>query len=291
MYNAIVALEALLDQRAPRLAVTRADFNLDGHTEIFLQNGELQAILRLDGLAAIEELDAYALSHNFGDTLARQTEHYYRKIHQHEGESGHSGAGIASAHDRISFKHVITSADLTVDKRQRALFLDKFQPVGGTAQELADYTLQGNAERALTFVTEAFPIEKTIELAGNCLSVIYHTGASMAGEFTTEINLAMPSCDGLAGKFIVKGEIPGGFGQLLELGEATEVILDDDVLGGAIRLTASKPVSFHASPYFSVSQSEAGFEKIMQAVTLTLGWHVPATRSELRIELEITRKK
>jgi 4-alpha-glucanotransferase len=30
----------------------------------------------------------------------------------------------------------------------------------------------------------------------------------------------------------------------------------------------------HAQPYYSVSQSEEGFEKIMQAVTLKLQWPV-----------------
>ena len=296
VYNAIVGLEALLDRRAPRPAVTRSDFNLDGYDEIFLQNGELQAVVRLDGLAAIEELDAYTLNHNFGDTLARQAEHYHRKIHQHEKGAGHDGAGIASAHDRVSFKHEISTSDLTVDTRLRALFLDSFHPVGGEIRELADYTLQDGAERVLSFTSSACAVEKTLELVGNRLNVVYRLGGhpgklDMTGDFSTEINLAMPSCDGPAGKFIVKGEIPGGFGQLLELKETKEVILDDDVLGGTIKLTTDSPVYFHAHPYFSVSQSEAGFEKIMQAVTLTLRWPVPTTPSALRIGLEIFGKK
>jgi len=291
VYNAIVALEALLDQRAPRPPVARLDIDLDGKEETFLQNGELQAVVRLDGLAAITELDAYGLSHNFGDTLTRQNEHYYRKIHLHDGRAGHDGAGIASAHDRVSFKHEIGPADLTIDSRPRALFLDTFQPEFEAAVELNDYAAHDDNERSLVFTSSAFSVEKTFALTAKRLSVIYRFNGKASGTFTTQINLAMPSCDGPAGKFIVSGEIPGGFGQPLTLAAMKEIILDDDVLGGAIKLAVSKAVHFHSAPYFSVSQSEAGFEKIMQAVTLTLVWHVPKTSSEMRIELDISRKK
>ena len=80
----------------------------------------------------------------------------------------------------------------------------------------------------------------------------------------------MPSCDGPAGKFVFEGRIPGGFGQSMELVAVKELLLEDDVLGGAVKLTLSEPVLLASRPHFSVSQSEAGFEKIMQAVTLTL---------------------
>ena len=46
--------------------------------------------------------------------------------------------------------------------------------------------------------------------------------------FSTEINLAMPSCDGM-GEYL-PGNIHGGFGQLLELTHLTEITLDDDTL-------------------------------------------------------------
>jgi 4-alpha-glucanotransferase/alpha-amylase len=54
----------------------------------------------------------------------------------------------------------------------------------------------------------------------------------------------------------------------------TDITLDDDVLGGSVELKVSVPAELHAQPYYSVSQSEEGFEKIMQAVTLKLQWPV-----------------
>lgn len=290
VYNAIVALEALLDACDPRPSVAQRDFNLDGKEELFLQNGTLQTIVSLDGLAAIGELDAYPLRHNFGDTLTRQNEHYYRKIHLQDQHAAHDGSGIASAHDRVSFKHEIGPEDLVLDHLPRALFLDSFQPSGGEMREVTDYSFGEGSGRSVVFTSAAGGLEKNIELNGSRLAVVYRFAARMPGIFRTRINLAMPSCDGPAGKFIYRGEIPGGFGQPLEIEGLREIILDDDVLGGAITLAVSKPTRFDASPYFSVSQSEAGFEKIMQAVTLNLQWIVPQAKSEIRIELDIVRK-
>lgn len=97
----------------------------------------------------------------------------------------------------------------------------------------------------------------------------------------------MPSCDGPAGRYEYLGGIPGGFGQVFERDHLESLTLADEVLGGQLILRASHPVRLHATPHFSVSQSEAGFEKIMQAVTLTLTWRLSAEQHEMLVSLEI----
>src|SRR6185312_8067688 len=104
VYNAIVTLEARLDRLQPRARCEERDLDLDGRAEIFLQNGILQAVVRDDEHAAIVELDSYSLGHNFGDTLSRRREHYYGKLSaDQQAQAQHDG--IASAHDRVRFKH------------------------------------------------------------------------------------------------------------------------------------------------------------------------------------------
>jgi 4-alpha-glucanotransferase/alpha-amylase len=115
-------------------------------------------------------------------------------------------------------------------------------------------------------------VSKKIELVGNEVYVSYRFLRRGNGAFSTEINIAMPSCDGWGGRYIHEGKILCGFGQLLELSTMTSLTLDDNVLGGSIELKISSPVTLIAQPCYSVSQSEGGFEKIMQAVTLTLDW-------------------
>ena len=66
-----------------------------------------------------------------------------------------------------------------------------------------------------------------------------------------------------------------------------ELLLEDDVLGGAVKLTSSVPCRLNTWPHFSVSQSEAGFEKIMQAVTLELVWHADSLAKGVNLALEV----
>lgn len=288
VYQAIVELEGSLDQCDPRSERTRFDCDLDGQDEIFLRNSAIQAVVRVDGNASVIEFDSYPLRHNFADSLMRQTEHYHRKIHLGEGQGKHEGAGIASAHDRVTFKHEIHPDDLSTDVRPRGLFVDSIQPEGGKFAALQDYQLKMERGPSLTFTGGG--VEKRVHLSGSRLDASYRFGKETRGTFTTEINLAMPSCDGPAGKFVFEGQVPGGFGQLTELDSVRELLLDDDVLGGTVKLILSEPARLVSRPHFSVSQSEAGFEKIMQAVTLTLSWPLEKIRSELHVSLEVLPK-
>ncbi len=285
VYSGIVELEALLDHCGARLAYFSEDTDLDGIEEAYLQNGILQAIIKLDSFASICELDAYLLKHNFADTLRCQVEHYYQKIQPGERQlSNHETTGIASAHDRISYKHEISVEDIVADDHPRSLFIDRLDG------SFISYQSQPSATKGNHFQSEntPHPIHKHITLNDNQLQVAYRFADTMKQAFSTEINLAMPSCDGMGGRYIYQGEIPSGFGQLLEITQLTEITLDDDTLGGTVMLKTSSPVTLCAYPHFSVSQSESGFEKIMQATTLLLEW--PITAQELIITLEIKVK-
>ncbi|HEX4985210.1 MAG TPA: alpha-amylase/4-alpha-glucanotransferase domain-containing protein [Burkholderiales bacterium] len=259
VWNALVELEALLDATAGRRRPA-GDVDLDGRDECFLGNDTLQAVIRDDGLGAVHELDAYALRHNFGDTLARRPEHYYRKIRGHHGgDSGYHGDGIASAHDRINFRHPVSAADLEPDAVPRALFIDRR---GGATVRYGTPVVRG--PRAELF---ADGVAKTFAIEGNRLAVAYRI-ESAAAPLDTEINLAMPSCDGFLGRCVVGGEIAGGLGQDHAWEGIASVALEDGVLKGRIVLACDRPMDVAAAPHKTVSQSEDGFEKIMQAVTL-----------------------
>jgi len=276
VWSAIVELEARLDKASPRKE-TVLDLDLDGHDEIFLNSGKLQAVVRDDGLGAIHELDFYALRQNFGDTLARRAEHYYRKIRE-GGHGGHSGDGIASAHDRVNFKHPVSPEDLTPDAYPRAMFLDRIkdqpQPIR--------YALRAVSVNAVELAGPG--LTKKISVKGNALTVEYRLERESAG-FETEINLAMPSCDGFLGRYVVSGEVPGGFGQAFNWEGIRSLTLEDGVLGGKVTLTTGEPASVSAAPHKTVSQSEDGFEKIMQAVCLRI--HAPAGNSSVKLQITV----
>lgn len=283
VYRAMLTLEALLDVVEQRPAKSLADLDMDGHDEVFLQNGILQAVVRLDGSASLCELDHYRLRHNFGDTLTRQAEHYHRKINL--GASEHGGEGIANPHERVSFKHEILPDDLAVDGHSKTLFRD-FWVSDGYAKPLA-YQHMASRKAGLVFQAEAQGVRKHIHLEDDSLLVDYSFSGNQGDTFRVEINLAMPSCDGPAGRFRIAGEIPGGFGQRHEIDNLKQIALEDEVLGGALHVHTSLPCIFVSAPHFSVSQSEAGFEKIMQAVTLELCWPAAVIKDHLAVRINI----
>jgi 4-alpha-glucanotransferase len=306
IYHNLIDLEAMLDHCTARESRVTQDIDFDGIDETCLQNGNLQIIVRHDPFASIVEFDAYDLKHNFGDTLRRHQEDYFEKVqlcdrHPSNGDtdfhsqenwdnsnphnSAGTGSGIASAHDRIVSKHRIYAADLAPDDHGRTLFIDRINHA-----QIAYHYDDTDDENGIRFQArhESMLISKQLQLMDNRLQVTYRFSVDLINSFSTEINLAMPSCDGPGGRFIFQGKPVSGFGQPLSLANLTEIMLDDDTLQGSILLTASIPVQFAAQPLFTVSQSEQGFEKIMQAVTLLLTW--PTETEEVILSMTVHRQ-
>ncbi|MDT3737818.1 MAG: alpha-amylase/4-alpha-glucanotransferase domain-containing protein [Denitratisoma sp.] len=294
VFSNLLALEAALDAVAPRPPLAVGDADYDGVRELFLGNADVQAVVKLDAHAALCELDAYGLAQNFGDVLTQRAEHYYHKL-EAAPQAKQEAAGIASAHDRVAFKDVIGAADVVPDARPRRLFLDAWRrPDGKTVwPEYAAGAFKAPLmSAAFGAALDGGEVTKTLTLAGRALQVAYRLRNVPGGRFSVELNLAMPSCDGYSGRYILAdGSIPCGFGQALDLAASQRLTLDDRFLGGGLRLTASRPVDISGRPHYTVSQSEAGFEKIMQAVCLTLSWPVDAVLQELTFALEILADK
>jgi hypothetical protein len=292
VYNAIVALEHKLDKVSPRPAVESRDQDCDGVEEIFLQNGILQAVVRCDDDAAVIELDSYSLNHNFGDTLARRDEHYYRKLFHSEHAQAQT-SGIASAHDRVRLKHEITTSDIAPDTSPRALMIDSWasDPAGPGERPRYRY-VSAEPVASATFSAELAQstLHKQIVLSDNRMTVRYRFSNPITGRFDTELNLAMPSCDGFLGRYVHEGSIPGGLGQTLEFEAMTTLALEDGVLGGSVELLCSPPARVSARPHHTVSQSEDGFEKVMQAVTLDVSWALADGIDELIVAVEVRRQ-
>ncbi|MCM2308563.1 MAG: DUF1926 domain-containing protein [Sulfuritalea sp.] len=288
VWNNLLALEAGLARLAPPAACEQGDLDLDGRSETALRNSRLQAFVRDDGHAALVELSSLALAHNFGDTLGAYAEAYHAKIDQAQAaQAGKTGEGIVSAHDRIAFLHAILPEDAAPDTRPRGIFLERLTPAGGALQPVDAYRA-GEQPGGWIAAGADWQLEKAYRLDGDALGVSFRAaGKALPALIETELNLALPSCDGYGGRYVLAdGSIPGGFGQTLELDGMRTLTLDDSELRGALQIAATQPVRLSARPHRTVSQSEAGFEKIMQAVCITLSW-APAAGLEQRITLRV----
>jgi hypothetical protein len=287
VWTNLLSLEAALDAIAPRPALDHGDIDHDGHVEVFLRSGPVQAVIQSDGDACVVELSHYGLAHNFGDTLRHYEEGYHDKVVAAHGQNQHGGdsaAGIASAHDRIAFRHQIDLPDLEPDTRPRGMFEDCWLDTKNAWRPVNNYRETGTAQFAAEL--GAGSLEKSYLLDGARLTARYRA-RGLRGRVEIRINLAMPSCDGYAGRYVLgDGSVPCGFGQLLELPSTASLALEDGVLGGAIVLGISPAQALTARPHHTVSQSEAGFEKIMQAAEILLSWPVDGD-AELAVTLEI----
>jgi hypothetical protein len=289
VWRHLLLLEAGLDRVAPRPGAERMDLDHDGVDDVFFANDAAQVAVRMDGSAALAEIDGYRLAQNFGDTLRRHAEHYHAKA-RGGAESSHGGdGGIASAHDRVAFKHTIAPDELVPDAAPRHAFRDRWLGAGGDAVAISSYAetrVEGTAAdfEALVGATR---IGKTIALDGATVTVRYRVDDGAGGRLATTLDLAMPSCDGVAGRYVVGGSIRGGFGQPLDLEWASEVVLDDRHMQGSVVLRLDPPARVTAKPYHTVSQSEEGFERVMQSVTLDVEWHVADDAATLTAHLAI----
>jgi alpha-amylase len=285
VWNNLVELEAGLDalgfDTPTRPTVQRLDLDLDGYDEIFVHNPELQVVVRDDGLAAACELSSYPLRHNFADSLRRYHEHYHDRIGC--TPSKHQGDGIASAHDIVRFKHPVEAADIVPDTLPRALCLDRLDGVAVTDYRMAKPTAETLAAH---FIRDG--IAKRYAIDAGTLTVDWEMTGLTGRCFETELNLAMPSCDGFLGRYVLAdGSIGGGFGQPLQQAETESLTLEDGVLDGRLAIRTNQIVALECRPHQTVSQSEAGFEKIMQSVELRLRWIIPDDACTLRLQLSI----
>jgi hypothetical protein len=294
LWHAMIQLERRLDGLQSRPASSSGDLDLDGIDEVFMSSLALQAALRPDKDAAIIELSSYPLAQNFADTLKRYEEHYHEKAKAGAAAAKeHDGEGIASAHDVVRFKHKIEPEDLVPDTRSRGLFVETWTDYDAKLPvEYASSVVQGGAVLCMGQAGET-RVAKIYAVKDNRLSVALK--AVGRGRLSSRINLAMPCCDGPAGRYVVNGEdgkpmIPGGFGQSFAWDGLKEIALEDHYLGGAIHLTSSLPARIKVQPHMTVSQSEAGFEKIMQAVELTFTWEVEGP-TEIQVDLDVLSLK
>lgn len=295
IYHALVRLERLLDALTPRSPCSAMDLDLDGYEEYFLHDESVQIVVRSQGLADVQELDSYRLNHNFADTLRRQEEHYHGKA-QASLASAHQapGDGISNPHERISFKHDIQPRDLLTDEWPRSLFIDRLVRSEQAPPTSPIRYLPASVEPdspVLAFASlpslreVGIELTKTYRIVQQTLLVTYDFHAPPPGTLEVEINVAMPSCDGPAGCLEMAGEVLGGFGQVHERQDVQQLSLRDEVLGGQVLLSMNQPCNFRSAPLMSVSQSEAGFEKIMQAMTLCLSWSASALNRPLEIRM------
>ena len=307
VYADLADLESRLDAVHSRPAVEHLDINLDGQREVALRGGKLFAVVRPRAGGQLCELTDYSLRHNFADVLARREEAYHlarsgkrrgKKTHRHQK----SRTKLKSIHERMLFKARFKATDLEFDRDPRGLFVDLWQSADGKREALV-YESSGRIHStdnrvpraALESVLDGLRITKEYRIAAGAIDVRYALKAERdtRGEFVVRLDVAMPSADGPRGWFVINGRRrPGRLAATLAARDVRNITLRDKVLPGSLELKLAPPSHLRTAPLMTVSRSEFGYEKIMQAATLTVTWPAdlsPGQTLKLRLRLHPTK--
>ncbi len=288
-----------------------ADWDGDGCEEVLLESPHLALVVEPARGGAVVELDARAKAFNLGNTLTRRPEAYHKKLRV---AARPGGEGAATIHGEQGAKEE-GLADLVVyDGYRRASFVDHWLP--GDAR-LADWSRSGSPAGLATIPYSAtvghrgktpiltlvatdeqagarLTVEKRFDLASSAarLQVDYRLRPeSISGaRFGVELNLAFhmgPPPD----RTVEINGAPAADPSVMAVAEAhgvREVRVADHWLGLAARLALDPPATLWRFPLQTISQSEAGYERVPQQIVLLPHWPVDGAGGLNRLGLRLS---
>ncbi len=306
LYERIIAADALLDtiEHADTawLSTDVLDFDGDGNDEAILENSEIAAFLSPTDGGTLFELDFKRRPFNFLNTLARRDEPYHDALREGKARpAGESEGG--SIHDLVQVKEEGLDKLLIYDAFRRASLRDHVFPVALTLDDLkdnesaselwessADYTLstgKGSAvmtrDAALAVPAGArLRLQKTLTLSPSISSLTVEYVILNSGDCPVNALFGVEFCvnllTGSADDRYLYSE-GGAYGPLRlgisgEVGGMTRLALRDDWMGLEFGLDFGQGARVFHYPIETVSQSEAGQERVHQGCVVLPTWEI-----------------
>lgn len=282
------------------LDIEKGDFDRDGSDEIMLNSELLNVFIEPGDGGRISEIDWKPTRFNLTNTLTRRREHYHEKISLAEKEVG----GVKTIHERVAVKEEGLQYHLHYDWYRRGSLLDHFLGSGvdlagfmrGEYYEAGDFVLgmysartRKHALKASVMLersglVEGLPVRVGKEISirsGAGLVIVKYTIVNESAEelntsFGAEFNFSF-----LAGNAHDRYyDIPGHVLEKRHLASTGEtnnvgaVSLVDEWLKIRLVLSFGRPATLWRAPVETVSQSEAGFERVYQSSMVMPLWRL-----------------
>ncbi|MBI4841612.1 MAG: DUF1926 domain-containing protein [candidate division NC10 bacterium] len=313
-HHLIRAEQALESPRGGSAAVRieARDWDNDGAAEVLLESPHLALVVEPARGGSVIELDARAKAFNLGNTFSRRPEAYHRKV---TTPPRREGEGAATIHEERGAKEAGLADLLHYDAYRRGNYVDHWLPADATLPDLARrggptglalsaYEVQVGRARTLPLLDlegreqrgdASLRVRKRFRLAPDAprLTVEYRLeseGIVAPSRFGVELNLAFymgPPPD----RFIeINGERPAdpSFFAAAEGTGVREVRIVDAWLGLAARLGIEPPATLWRCPVQTISQSESGYERVAQQITLLPHWPLGGADGAERLTLLLT---
>ena len=304
------------------------DFDADGEMEILINTDKLNYYFKPAYGGCLFELDIKEKEFNLLDTLSRKPEAYHEKLKHGNviiGKLPEKKDGAVSIHDLVLAKEPDLDKFLNYDWYQRYSLMDHFMPLNTTLEkiskssyeELGDFInqpyiskLQKRKDSITVNLTrngyiwyngkhEPIEIKKKIEIrkGSNQYKVKYRITNQSKEQlnflFGVEFNYALLAGNADDRYYYIPGENLEQR-KLASLGEhcsISEIGLKDHWLKVDCNLKLSSPARIWRFPIETVSQSEAGFEKVYQSSVVLPHWNLnlaPLHSWEVSINQEIS---
>ncbi len=287
----------------------RQDFELTGAEQIELRTPQLR--LQFDPAAGgtLTEIEFLPAEANLTHAIARRPERYHEQILQHR--AGHGIAPLAGYDNPSALASTDLAAALLYDRYERVALRLWLFPDSADFNQYRQLQLHEAADWAAGEYVASAPqvnahaislsLRREASLAGKPLAVVKRvTLARMRPELEIELRLAPADC--LAGwrfglEWIVNLLAPGADDRYLETA-AGKLPLDwtGELAGDTLawydgwrhcRLRFQAPAAcWWLQPIYTVSQSEAGFERIYQGSAALAVWPAGAAHAHLRLAIE-----
>jgi alpha-amylase len=299
-HQLILAERTLSPPRSRREPVQIAigDVDGDGAPEALLENPHLALVVDPAHGGAVVELDARAKAFNLGNSFTRRPEAYHRKLGLAAGNQSH---GATTIHEPRGAKEDGLADLLDYDAYRRASFVDHWLPAGMTLAELsrrggpaglalAPYAVQVSpSDETPTLTLEGaeqrggagLRVQKRFRLAPDVagFSVEYRLevqGVTAPDRFGVELNLAFYMGPPPDRTVEINGEQAedSSLFAVAEAGDVRDIRVLDAWLGLAAVVGLDPPARLWRCPVYTISQSEAGYERVAQQIMLLPHWPV-----------------
>jgi 4-alpha-glucanotransferase len=282
----LIAAEDLAYAGRPVAGVS--DFDLDGIDEVLLGTDGLTVMLDVAEGAGIGSIDLRASRVALASALRRRPEAYHDHLREMEKQRASGGSGAAfNPHEQMMAKEENLTRYLAYDDHERRSALVRLIRDGEDAAEVGDFAraewqLESVAEREVVAsrVAADLRLRKRISLAGGRMDPRLRVeveltaahGFDGALELEWNINLMGGGANPDAYYAWADREARHDGAGALTLGGPEPLLMGNRHEGVQVTLTTQPAAERTWSPIETVSNSEAGFERVYQGSCLLVRW-------------------
>jgi alpha-amylase len=282
VYRNIIQGENILGQESE---IVVKDIDKDGYNEAVMENKYYNLYIKPRYGAALYEWDIRERTFNIQNTLKRCKELYHEKLSYAKEKKDHQ-----SIHQQIITKEKGLKNYLIYDRRYRYSFIehltsniDEEMVYTDNFKSQTTYNFCSSVKKtdsSLTFLSPLYQIEKTYTLDDKKVIIHYEIGKTNGIFFFVELNLTFLT-DKDRYFTIDEKRYPmnykGSFSSIqcfTLLDEWQDIKLNFEIHADR----------FITAPIYTVSLSEAGFEKLYQETIFMIGWKLPFKSKDIIVE-------